>query len=65
MGRQQQPVAWDRDWQTALADFRAMGNGLSRNLGGSNAARNAIVPQAAAAFIGAYMAGEMAQEMAA
>lgn len=55
VGRQQQPVAWDRDWEGALRAFRAMDNGIQRSVGGTDAARNAIVPQVAAEVIGAYM----------
>jgi DNA (cytosine-5)-methyltransferase 1 len=55
VGRVQQPVPWDGDWTAALARFRAMGDGLSRNVAGTDAARNAIVPQVAQAFIEAVM----------
>lgn len=54
MGREQQPVSWDEPWPSALSRFRVMGDGLPRNVGGTDAARNAIVPQAAAEFIRAY-----------
>ena len=55
MGWQQQSLSWDEPWQSALSRFRALGDGLPRNVGATDAARNAIVPQVAAAFIGAAM----------
>jgi DNA (cytosine-5)-methyltransferase 1 len=54
MGRFEQPVAWDRHWADALAELRALDDGLPRNVAGCDAARNAIVPQVAATFIRAY-----------
>ena len=55
MGRERQPIPWDRTWESALCSFRAMANGIQRSVGGADAARNAIVPQVAEAFIGAYL----------
>lgn len=55
VGRVEQPFSWDRDWQGALAAFRALDDGLPRRVGGTDAARNAIVSQVAAEVIGAYM----------
>lgn len=55
MGRQQQSVAWDRSWQSALSAFRTMDDGLPRCVGGTDAARNAIVPPLAAEVIKAFM----------
>lgn len=55
MGREQQSVSWDEPWQSALSRFRALGDGLPRSVGATDAARNSIVPQVAAAFIGAAM----------
>jgi len=57
MGWTQQPVPWDRPWKTALAEIRAMDDGVSRNLGATDAIRNAIVPRVAEEFIKAVMAG--------
>jgi DNA (cytosine-5)-methyltransferase 1 len=54
VGREFQPVPWDGGWPAALARFRAMDGGLSRCVEATDAARNAIVPQVAAAFIQAY-----------
>lgn len=55
VGRIEQPVSWDGDWQSSLARFRAMGDGIPRCVAGTDAARNAIVPQVAAAFVKAVM----------
>lgn len=55
VGRKQQPVPWDTSWETALAKFRALDDGLPRNVGATDAARNAIVPQVGATFIEAFM----------
>ena len=55
MGRQQQSVAWNESWQSALSRFRVLGDGLPRNVGATDAARNAIVPQVAEAFITSTM----------
>jgi len=54
MGRVEQPVSWDEPWPSALSRLRVVGDGLPRNVGGTDAARNAIVPQAAAEFVMAY-----------
>jgi DNA (cytosine-5)-methyltransferase 1 len=55
VGGFKQPVAWDTDWKSALSRFRVVGDGLPRSVGATDAARNAIVPQVAAQFIGAYL----------
>jgi site-specific DNA-cytosine methylase len=55
MGRIEQPFPWHGGWQAALARFRAMGDGLSRCVEGTDAARNAIVPQVAQVFIECVM----------
>jgi DNA (cytosine-5)-methyltransferase 1 len=55
MGRVEQPIPWDRDWQSALAGFRAMGDGIPRCVEATDAARNAIVPQVAQVFIECVM----------
>lgn len=55
MGRVIEPFPWNEPWQSALARFRVVGDGLPRRVGATDAARNAIVPQVAAEVIGAYM----------
>jgi len=66
VGRQQQSLPWDGDWPSALASLRALDDALPRNVAGTDAARNAIVPDVAAQFIGAYLDHhEVAMEVAA
>lgn len=55
MGRQLQPVPWDEPWEGALARLRVVDDGVPRCVAGTDAARNAIVPQVAAEFVAAYM----------
>lgn len=45
MGRVEQSVAWDRDWQGALAEFRGVDDGLPRSVASTDGYRNAVVPQ--------------------
>ncbi len=45
MGRIEQSVAWDRDWQAALAEFRRLDDGLPRSVASTDGYRNAVVPQ--------------------
>jgi hypothetical protein len=54
-GGQQQPVPWNTPWPDALASLRALDDGLPRNVAGTDAARNAIHPGAAALFIEACL----------
>lgn len=54
VGREQQLFPWHAGWQQALARFRVMDDGIPRCVEATDAARNAIVPQVAAAFIEAY-----------
>ncbi len=58
MGRVIKPFPWDEPWERALSRFRVVGDGLPRSVGATDAARNAIVPQVAAQFIGAYLDAE-------
>lgn len=51
MGREQQSLPWDEPWPSALARLRVVDDGVPRNVAGTDAARNAIVPQVAAAFL--------------
>jgi len=55
VGRKHEPVSWDRTWQSALSEFRALDDGIPRSVAGTDAARNAIVPQVAAEIIKTYM----------
>lgn len=55
VGRFIEPVSWHEPWPDALARLRTLDHGLPRNVAGTDAARNAIVPQAAAEFIAAYV----------
>jgi len=45
MGRVEQSVAWDRDWQDTLATLRGMDDGISRSVDRTDGLRNAVVPQ--------------------
>ena len=58
MGRFQQSVPRDTAWPDALARLRALDDGLPRCVAATDAARNAIVPQVAAAFVASYLEGE-------
>jgi DNA (cytosine-5)-methyltransferase 1 len=55
VGRIIEPFPWDEPWESALSRFRALGDGVPRCVEGTDAARNAIVPQVAAEFITAFM----------
>ena len=45
MGRLQQSVPWDRDWQSALREFRGMDDGTAYRVDRIDTLRNAVVPQ--------------------
>ena len=45
MGRQQQSVPWDRNWQVALREFRGMDDGTAYRVHRVDTIRNAVVPQ--------------------
>jgi DNA (cytosine-5)-methyltransferase 1 len=47
MGREFKPVAWDRDWESALREFRRVDDGLSYKVDRIDVIRNAIVPHVA------------------
>lgn len=59
MGRQQQSVPWDRDWEGALRDFRGMDDGISYRVDRVDTLRNAIVPQVAEIIGKAIMRGSL------
>jgi DNA (cytosine-5)-methyltransferase 1 len=62
VGGLQQPVQGERhfsmDWLSALSSLRVMDDGFPRCVAGTDAARNAIVPQAAAKFVMACMGAQ-------
>jgi len=45
MGRVEQPVSWDTDWESALTVFRGMDDGNARVVDRTDLTRNAVVPQ--------------------
>lgn len=45
VGRQLQPVSWDRDWQDALREFRGMDDGTAYGVDRVDSIRNAVVQQ--------------------
>ena len=45
MGRKFEPFPWDRDWESALRDFRGVDDGLSYGVDRTDTLRNAVVPQ--------------------
>ena len=47
VGREQQPIPWDRPWEVALAEFRGVDDGIPRCVERTDAIRNAVVPQVA------------------
>lgn len=49
VGWEFKPMAWDRDWESALREFRGMGDGMARSWGRTDAIRNGQVPAVAAA----------------
>lgn len=55
MGRVEQSISWDTPWEVALAQFRVLDHALPRCVAATDAARNAIVPEVAAAFASAYL----------
>lgn len=55
VGRKRKHFPWNESWQDSLSWFRDMGDGLSRCVAATDAIRNAIVPQVASEFIGAFV----------
>jgi DNA (cytosine-5)-methyltransferase 1 len=45
MGRIEQSMAWNRDWEGTLAEFRRLDDGLPRSVASTDGYRNAVVPQ--------------------
>ena len=45
MGRVEQSMAWDRDWQDAFSEFRMLDDGISHPVASTDGYRNAVVPQ--------------------
>lgn len=45
MGREQQSVPWDRDWEVALREFRGMDDGSAYRVDRVDLLRNGLVPQ--------------------
>lgn len=45
MGREQQSLPWDRDWQSALREFRGMDDGTAYRVDRIDTLRNGLVPQ--------------------
>ena len=45
MGRAQQSVPWDRDWEVALREFRGVDDGSAYRVDRVDTLRNALVPQ--------------------
>lgn len=50
VGRFEKSIPWNEPWPTALAKFRAMDDGIARNVAVTDAYRNAIVGPVAAEF---------------
>lgn len=63
MGRLEQSVPWNADSLVAFARLRTLDDGLPRCVAGTDAARNAIVPQVAAEVIGAWLDAEAERYM--
>ena len=45
MGGKLESLAWDRDWQDALREFRGVDDGLSYGVDRTDSIRNSVVPQ--------------------
>lgn len=53
MGREQQPIPWNRDWKSTLRELRGMDDGLSYGVERVDTIRNTIVPQVAEVILSA------------
>jgi len=58
MGREQQSVPWDRDWQSALREFRGVDDGSAYRVDRIDTLRNGLVPQIPEAIGRAILADE-------
>lgn len=65
MGREQQSVPWDRDWQSALREFRGMDDGSAYRVDRVDTIRNAVVPQIITEIGDALLQGIEAERLAA
>ncbi|MET3929547.1 DNA (cytosine-5)-methyltransferase 1 [Lysobacter sp. OAE881] len=64
VGRIEQSIPWNAPWPRALDCFRAVDDALPRCVEGTDAARNAIVPQVAAEFVQAFLEARSLIEVA-
>ena len=55
MGRKLKSLAWNRDWESALREFRRMGDGMARSVHRTDCIRNGQVPRVAAAAFSLLM----------
>jgi DNA (cytosine-5)-methyltransferase 1 len=62
MGGQQQSFPWDTDWQSSLARFRGLDDGLPRSVASTDGYRNAVVPQIPEMIGNAILAHPMTPE---
>jgi hypothetical protein len=60
MGRQQQSVPWDRDWESALRELRGVDDGSTYRVDRIDTIRNAVVPQIPEAIGRAILQAEAA-----
>lgn len=65
MGRVQQSVPWDRDWQSALRELRGMDDGTAYRVDRVDTLRNAIVPQIAEGIGNAILSAVSEERIAA
>ena len=65
MGRVQQSVPWDRDWQSALREFRGVDDGSAYRVDRIDTLRNAVVPQIVEGIGNAILEAREASRLAA
>ena len=61
MGREQQSFPWDRDWQSALREFRGMDDGTAYRVDRVDTLRNGLVPQIPEMIGNAILASPLTQ----